>query len=252
MKKLRDLQAELLYKEIKYNQEQLFVDYLNLNPHLYDELNIDNKTINLINLEFYLYYVYTENFYLIFRQELRKAYPIYLQILRTEMRQELFNLSTNIKYRNLADKRLDYNLSINKQNIETKTNGKTDSNGSSVGTNNNDVRTANKQLPLTSQGGDFDELFEWDTATFINEEDTSGRNTNTNSNTTTNEQTQNQENINKLKNYIKNYNFENVNEKELNQQAVKSINSIINYLWEDNKAKDFLFKKLKKCFVLVE
>ena len=78
-KKLRKKQNRLLTEEILVLQKQLFIDYCNLNPYLFDDTGIDESTIYLILGEFSLYYVYTEDFDIIFKQELRKHYPIYIK-----------------------------------------------------------------------------------------------------------------------------------------------------------------------------
>lgn len=243
-KRLRKKQLHLINNEIEDLQKQLFIDYLNLNPYLYDDINIDADTIYLINSEFLLYYVYTKDFNFYFIQELKKHYPIYLNLLKLESRDELLNISTNIKFREFAEEVIDNRFTKSKSKTTADTIGNTKSNS----TSNSGEKEASKTTPQTiTSKGDFEDIFNWEDASAI----TQNKNNSTLEDTTDNTENTKQKNLSKLYNLAKNFDTYNIKDKELNQQAIISIENIINYYFKKNKSFDYLIEKLKPCFVNV-
>lgn len=341
----------------------MFLDYLNFNPHLFDGIPIEENTIYFILDEFQLYYVFTDEFYFNFRKELKKNLMYYYKLLANEMREEVFNISTNTRFRKfcrgIAKQNFEkkYQQAFQRANNKTDTtdnftndntsstngqqhggitrdgnkngtttdsgtattdtqdteNGTTSTSGTdsssetSTGSTNNENKKANRQAPMSAIGdGDFEDLFEdWETASQIDEDtsDSTTRNTTTKSGTTSNNGSNN---VNKHRfestatnnttqegeithdtevnnssssssttnhehggnigsvdfeskskniarqdacNTARDFEKYNIKDEEVNQQAVDSINKIIDYIWKENKAKDFLIYKLKKCFV---
>lgn len=194
--------------------------------------------------EFNLYYVYTKDFDLIFKHELKKHYPIYRQILKAETKDEIWNLSTNIKFKEFADEIIDNSFTHQKGKTTTESESTTTTNSTS---DSND-KDAHRETPMSAIGdGTLSSLFEWDDASYINESKTHSTNEGTDKN---NENTLAKQ-MSKIYNIAKKFNTYNTNSKELNQQAVKSIINIVNYFYRNNKSFDYLIEKLKPCFVNV-
>ena len=215
-----------------------------MNPYLFDNTGIDEDTIYLILGEFSLYYVYTEDFDFYFKQELRKHYPIYLKILNIETKEVINNLSTNIRFTQFADEVID--SSFTKQKGKTTNESESKTNSSSENYSND--KSAHKETPMTTIGdGTLGGLFDWDDASNIDESNTNGGSSD---NSTTNE-TATAKQLSKLMSIAKKFNTYNTNSKELNQQAVLSIENIVSYYFKQNKSFDYLIKKLKPCFVNV-
>lgn len=292
----------------------MFADYVSNNPRLWDGIKIDRDTIYQLMEEFSLYYVFTADFYFNFRKKLKQHLPFFYSIKWVELENELFNLSTNLRFRNYMKKYIGQNMEnrfandtgsnvgsdFNHQNAKNDTSDTRDENGNTTGSSTgSDSRTrsetentekttdthsqnASRVAPQSIIGtGNFDNLFNWETATNIEESigdtEEKGKRTFTGSEQGTNQNNTNgtshniindilnnkmeqdsygtynqstfKQSVNNLHNISQNLDAYITRDKELNQQAVKSINNIIDYLWKDNKSFDYLREKLKGCFV---
>lgn len=227
--------------------EQLFIDFLMYNIHLYDGLSIDNETVDFINNYFYLYYVDPEYFLINFRNELQLNLSSYYLLLKNEMREEILNISNNRQYVRLATAEIDKKIKTLNESIKNKYNSESETKEDTTNITKN--KSANKVNPMSIEAnGDFDDLFNWDTSTSIDEDN------GTNKSNTTNTFTENSKNINDKKHIIKNIADGLKDTSILTEGAtmlvVDAINTISNYIINDNnKARYYLIKKLKPCFI---
>ena len=164
--------------------------------------------------------------------------------MNLETKEVINNLSTNIKFKQFADEVID--SSFTKQ--KGKTTNESESKTNSTNENHSNDKSAHKETPMTTIGdGTLSDLFNWEDASNIDESKTNGGSTD---NSTTND-TATAKQLSKLLSVAKKFDTYNTNSKELNQQAVKSIENIVNYYFKQNKSFDYLIKKLKPCFVNV-
>lgn len=252
----------LIYNDFN---EMMFCDFINNVPFLYDAINIETNTINIINNNFELYYVEPQSFYTYFRNKLTLILPYYYKMIKNEVREELFNLSNNTNYRRLADAKVDDLLGQKLQKVKTvKDNDEnvkqnsTTSNTSNTESNSNN-KNANKQNPLSIEGsGDFDDVFDWSSSSSIDE--TTDESESTTKDNGTNDSSQNRtvdETIKtKATDDIKQLTHSLTDQEELNKGqtilCVEAIEKINDFLMSNNKSTDYLIKQLKPLFINCE
>lgn len=251
----------LIYNDLN---EMMFCDFINIAPFLYDGINIDENTINIINNNFMLYYLEPQSFYLYFRNKLTLILPTYFNMIKNEMREELFNLSNNTNYRRLANAKIDdlINEQTNKNKSnrtnQNTSNGENTSTSSSSNNSKQNNQQATKDNPFSIEGEDFESLFDWSSSSNITESENKNNTTSTDNSSGTNKNTQNiTEDIkNEAKNNIKQLTHSLTDQAEINDGAsilaVEAIEKIAEYLMKQNKSFDYLIKQLKPLFINCE
>lgn len=274
-----------LLKIIKTEPIKMFCDFQNECNFLYDEIDIDINTINFINEYFKFYDIDVKYFYDEFRNTLRLILPRYYQMLKLEIDNDITKIYNNIKFRRLCTAKSDDAIQnkFNKNNKDktynetyenndtyndnnTNNNTKTSNSTNTVNSDSNE-KIANKQNPLSNEANDFDELFNWDTSTEVNETNTENSdrtiaNANETNNTTAtinhtgnNDGARNytENEINKahedLRKIAKGLKDDEEITTEINNLIVENINKIVDYLFKNNRSSDYLINNLKKCFV---
>ena len=295
MTRKEEYKLKHLMKIIKTEPIKMFCDFQNECNYLYDDITIDENTINFINEYFKFYDIDVKYFYDEFRNTLRLILPRYYQMLKLEIDNDVTKIYNNIKFKrfcsaitddtiqnkiNKNNKDITYNenytgdnnVSENATNTNT-VNGNTTNSGNSNTNIDSDERNANKQNPLSNEADDFDELFNWETSTEINENVNEENTRTTTSNNETRTQTDNgsntltrettdevnrnyaQNDINKahedLRKIAKGLKDDEEITTEINNLIVENINKIVDYLFKNNRASDYLINNLKKCFVSV-
>lgn len=243
----------------------LFVDYINICDVLYDGIEIDKNTIYLINSNFRLYNVEPQSFYFYFRNKLILILPQYYNMIKNEMRNELFNISNNINYRRLAEAKISNAIDTAKRDNDfTRTvkdtedidkTGKIDYDGSTT----NQLRESFKESPMSIENnlGTFDNLFNWASSSNIKQnrnnidEEQLTKTTDNSSRTYNSGVTDKNESLEVLKNLTNNLN----DSSELNEGstilAVEAIEKINNFIMSNNHAQFYLINKIKPCFINV-
>ena len=295
MTRKEEYKLKHLLKIIKTEPIKMFCDFQNECDYLYDDITIDENTINFINEYFKFYDIDVKYFYDEFRNTLRLILPRYYQMLKLEIDNDVTKIYNNIRFKrfcsaitddtiqnkiNKNNKDITYNENytgnnnVNENGTNTNTiNGNTSSSGNSNTNIDSDERSANKQNPLSNEADDFDELFNWETSTEINENVNEENTRTTTSNNETRTQTDNgsntltrettdevnrnytQNDINKahedLRKIAKGLKDDEEITTEINNLIVENINKIVDYLFKNNRASDYLINNLKKCFVSV-
>ena len=249
----------------------IFSDYVNINQYLYDNIDIDLNTINSINNYFALEEVATETFDFYFRRDLSFALPRYYQLIKLEMEKDLLSIDNNLKYRRLAEakiqNKIDNEISKNKYNNKTvvdrndETNDTTTNKTDRETTTDTNDKIADKQTPMSILANNYDGLFNWQTATGINEkknntettENVDGETKTTSTDKIdiiTTDEAKN-ENLKMLKGYLNNLNDIDELENGRNILAVEAIEKITDYLFKNNTAFDYLKDKLKNNFIYI-
>ena len=253
--KIRDkLFIDLCYD----NKEIPFINFLQYNQWLYENVDLTKNEIDYINNYYYDYKVDPTNFERRFQRVLSRAIPTFKQLKSIELQDDIFKITNNSYVRKITTDTLN-NLSSNGTNTNTTTNtndGNIKNTGKAIGSNKttNNSQTANKTLPMSSDNSGFDSLFDWEGASGVSEvNETDNNNTsNTTENTTidTSKNTINGNATNTLTN-ITNNNF-NSEEKyeQTNGQVVGIVKNIWTYLVAP-KAIDYLVGELEKCFILI-
>lgn len=237
--------------------EMMFCDYLNIDLYLYSNININKQTIELINNYFFYDYVNTLKFSHYFRTNLILNLPIYNDMLKNEMRKELFDLSTNINYRRLANANIEKALNIHNREMTNNNDISTENISNSSNTTNTNIdnkkKNAQKDNPMSITANDFNDLFNWDTSSTITEDKENNITNSTNSNNENSKTISNnitkEEEKNKIKNILSSLADTSELSKGINTQAIQSIENINNFLISNNRAIKFLLTQLQKNFI---
>lgn len=251
------------FKTVMQSSEQPFYYFISTHPTLYDGLEIDTKTINLINDYFFEYNVNPLHFEHRFKNILKLELARYNNISKIELSNKILQIFTKRKSKKFIENILNGNLKIQKnvtEQVENKAEMGT-STTASISSSEDNTKTSNKQatkdLPFNSNGDDFDSIVDWSSgATAVNETEnknnsTSLNNTNYNTNNTNSlADSISKEDLNKLSEFDKKLLSNEEAETEIHGQAVDLINKIINYLYEP-KAINYLIEKLKIAFIQV-
>ena len=257
------------------DREQLFAYYISWHPKLYEGVDLDSATIDYINNYFYEYKVNPKDFDRHFLNALRHATPIYNNLKAIEFNKKVFNITTSKRVRKITE---DTTNNIKENGTHTKEQGQHGSitdNGTIANTfagtqnveteeeNSNDSKTANRKLPMQTNGQSFDGQFGWGAgASDISETKTNGGATGaseTKNNSTENTQTTNirstnteieSEDRNNLTRLAEMALNNKETEEEVGAQAVELILKIWNYLILP-KSIDYLIKELESSFILI-
>ena len=265
-----------LFRDISYGEpRQKFCYFVGKHPRLYDGVDLDMATINYINNYFYDYYLDPRDFERHFILKLQRVAPIYNNLKKIEFDKRVFDITTNYSFtksvENITnDLTRDGTLSsVRGENMTITDNGTVAENGSGTSRENvssdseSNSRKADRQLPMQSNGDDFDDVVNWDRGASAigenrdesNSSETTNANTTTTNNTITNNTTTRRGNITKddtqnLKE-LANRTLNNKNDYEaVNKQAVELIKKIWNYLVEP-KSLDYITSELETCFSLI-
>lgn len=265
-----------LFKDLCYGTtRQKFWHYVGTHPRLFENVDIDNATIQYIIDYFYDYNIDPSNFERHFIAKLKKVSAIYNNLKAIEFNKKVFDITTNDSVRNIvndATNELTRDGTLQSIRNDTGTirnqgtvneSGRNTANETTESDSQTNSKQAQRNLPMQSTGTHFDGLFEWGKgASNINENDDSGSSNedrelteNTNRDTTSNYTqtlgTQIAKNdINKLEELAKSNTTNKDKYKAVNRQAVLLIRNIWNYLIEP-KSIDYLVSELEPCFSLV-
>ena len=247
--------TDLCYDDLK---EMPFINFLQYNQWLYEGVDLNKNEIDYINNYFFDFNVNPTNFERKFHRVISRALPTYKLLKAHEIQDDIFKITNNDYVRHLTTKTLGSLTSdktgTNKQTQNGSNNNTFTGKTTDTATSNNNNKTANKTLPMSSDSSGFDSLFDWEGASGVQESDTntdSSDTTNTNNTTVdTSTNTINQETVDKLKNITNNDldTWETMDNR--NGNTVDIINNLWLYLIKP-KAIDWLINELKKCFILV-
>lgn len=227
------------YWRTNYNpkETQKFSEFLSWHPCLYDGVELDKATIDFLNNYFWDYSVKPQEFERKYLQALRRATGIYKNMKAIELVDQVFDITTNETVRQYTRQ------AVNELSQTGNVTSNSTSTNSQTVTDDSNTKTAQKTLPMNSEG-DFDELFEWDGGSGISETRDEDESRTSGSGSINSTDTRN----------LLDLGNQDINDKEtikiVGDQAVKLVSNIWNYLLAP-KAIDYLVNELEKCFVLV-
>ena len=152
LQETRAIQNKIFYDDCyDDSREQTFSFYLGNNPTLFQEFSqvLTHNEMQLIVEHFWNYTLDPREFEFNFKRAVREAMPHYLNMKAIEFKKDLFDVITNETVRHYIGKEI--------TKLSSDRTGETHS--GRAGTNDN--KTADKQLPMESQGTTYDGLFNW-------------------------------------------------------------------------------------------
>ena len=223
---------------LKQNNKIEFWQYLDINPRLYDGIDLTGAEIEYLNDEFWDYQLRPKGFENHYRQAIRRAITRYKNLKAVEFCDRVFDIATSESIRNLTR-----DVTNNLSQTGSKTRTGTGSESETVSGSNTD-KTANKELPMNSYGDDFDDIVDWSKgASNISETQGSDSRSTTGSNTINQSD---QEALNKIDTIAEK---DKDKFKEIRGQGVTLIKKIYDYILEP-KALDYLVSEIEQCFIL--
>lgn len=221
------------------NDPIYFYEYLEKNPHLYD--NVEGLTDTekaFLNVEFWDLKVKPSTFSHHYLHNINKYIDQFLLLKEIQFSEKLSDLTTNEKLRTIINAEAS-NLSRTANTSHSSTGSESESH--SV---NGNTKQADRALPMNSSGEDLDDIVDWSKgASTAGESKTISTDTVTGSNSITGSDAQTISDIG-----TRNANGT-ITDKEMNDQAVDCIRRIWDYLTEP-KAMEWLCNKLRPCFIL--
>lgn len=216
-----------------------FYQYLENNPHLYDNVSgLTDTEKAFLNQEFWDMQVKPQTFAREYLHKIDTYIDQYLELKSIQFSDKLSDLTTNEKLRTI--------INSEASNLQRNANTTHSSNGteSESVTVNGNTKQADRALPMNSYGEDLDEIVDWSKgASNAGESKTRSTNTVTGSNSISGTDAQTLSDIG-----TRNANGS-ITDKEMNDQAVTCIERIWNYLIQP-KALEWLCNKLRPCFIL--
>lgn len=240
LRKIQKRISEQFFSTVFINKRQNFYYFIGTHPHLYDGLDIDGLTINMLNTYFYEWEVNPLHFEHRYTTILQKELGRYNSIKNIELSEQILELFTNksnkvILTDAIRDART-MQASLAKQEQKSKGESKSESKSTN--------KSANKELPMQSNGEDFDEIVDWSEGASNVNQSTSD---NTSSSNTEASDTISKEDESKLADLEKKLNNGLETYKAIEGQAVILVNNITKYLYQP-KSIDYLIEKLKPAF----
>ena len=240
---LRDIQKRIskqFFSTIFINKRQNFYYFIGTHPHLYDGLDIDGLTINMINTYFYEWEVNPLHFEHRYTSILMQELGRYNNLKNIELSKQILELFTNKSNKTIITNAVRDSNTQQKSQAEQNQATNTTANTSSEST----TKGADKELPMQSNGDDFEETVDWsDGASTINQT----KNETETNNTIAASDKITKEDESELKELEKKLNNGTETYEAVESQAVILINNITKYLYQP-KSIDYLIEKLKPAF----
>lgn len=231
LNQIRKIQNKIFLNDeiLERSREQNFLYFLGEHPYLFQEFTdtgfLTNAEMNYIVEHFQDYNVDPLTFENEFKRAMRESLPRYNNMKSIELIEEVFSLVEDKTVREIVSQRATSLASNGTKNSTTHT------------TSGNSNKSASKQVPMTNQGGSFNNLFTWGGAAGIGQDETSG----------------NSDILISDLNSLLNSGTDSGNSKETVERhgdPVEHINRIWNYLLKP-KAIEYLTSQLSYAFILV-
>lgn len=219
------------------NKEMTFAEYLANHPHLYDGIDLTGAEIEKINRHFWEYTLKEKTFSHHFLEKLDNALERYHKMKSIEFIDDINKITTLKEITNIAGHIASNGSQTNIGNSNTT---------NTIGARHSEIKNkdANKQLPMKSNGEDFDEIINWENGASNIEENHNETDTRSATDGISSSDSRT------LTNLATEWNTNDKTREVVRGQIANLIQNIWNY-YSKPKAIQWLFQQLETSFILI-